>query len=318
MRFSLALIPVIALIAATGDDWIARLGGAATRNARGEITALNFRSSWLEDSDLRSIGAIGTLQKLDLSHTRVTDLGFPALKDLANVEEMNLYYTEQIGDGALVVMRNWKKLKRLNLRGTKVTDLGVAQLANHPSLEWLDVGYSLYTDGGFEPLTTIPNLRHIAAGGNKVTDVGLNLLRLTPNLTSLDLAGGQRTDSGVWAASVTDRGLETIGQLRNLQSLNLRGSKITDAGMGRLATLAALTSLDLGQTSLSARGLAPLAAMKQLQQLSLYQCQKLNDEAIPALSALKSLKWLDLEGSGITPSGLTAIRNALPQARIEN
>src|SRR5690606_16558527 len=151
------------------------LGGEAEREG-GAIVGLNFRSTWIEDEDLRDVARVKTLRRLDLSHTRITDLGFPALKELQNVEDLNLYFAEQIGDGALAVARGWTKLKRLNLRGTKVTDLGVAQLAGHPSLEWLDVGYSLYTDGGFEPLTTMPNLRAIAVGGNKVTDVGLNLL----------------------------------------------------------------------------------------------------------------------------------------------
>ena len=45
----------------------------------------------------------------------------------------------------------------------------------------------------------------------------------------MDLSGAQRTDSGLWSASITDKGLETIGQLRNLRELNLLAAKITDA-----------------------------------------------------------------------------------------
>jgi hypothetical protein len=95
------------------------------------------------------------LTRLDLSHTRVTDLGFKDLKPLQDIRELNLYYAEQVGDGALTIARGWKQLQRVNLRGTKITDAGIAQLADHPRLEAIDVGFSLFTDGGFEPLTTI-------------------------------------------------------------------------------------------------------------------------------------------------------------------
>ena len=193
-----------------------------------------------------------TSSRLDLSHTRLTDRGFRELKGLAKITDLNLYYAEQIGDGTLAVVKNWRGLRRLILRGTKVTDTGVAQLAEHPSLEAIDVGFSLFTDGGFEPLTSIPNLKEIAAGGNKVTDTGINSVRLMPNLRVLDLNGSQRTDSGLWAATVTDRGLEAIATLSKLEELYLRGAKVTDGGTAVLASLKQLRVLDLSDSQVSA------------------------------------------------------------------
>lgn len=316
MRLLVCGLVGAALWAAIGDDWIGRLGGTATKNARGEVVALSFRSTWIDDADLKPIAQMAALRSLDLSHTRITDIGFQQLKNVASVEDVNLYYAEQIGDGALVVMKNWKKLKRLNLRGTKVTDLGVAQLVAHPSLEAIDVGFSLFTDNGFEPMTSIPNLKEIAVGGNKLTDVGVNMLRLLPGLTVVDLSGAQRTDSGLWSATITDRGLETLGQLRNLRRLNLRASKITDAGMGNLSTLAALTEADFGQTNLSAAGLQPLAGLSRMEKLVLYKCARVNDDAVGTLAQMKSLKWLDVEGTAITEAGAAKLQSAMPELRI--
>ena len=125
MRLLYLALTGVVLTAAVGDEWIAALGGTTTRDAKGQITGLSFRSTWIQDLDLKPIANMPALRTLDLSHTRITDIGFQQLKSVASVEDVNLYYTEQIGDGALVVMKNWKKLKRLNLRGTKVTDLGV-------------------------------------------------------------------------------------------------------------------------------------------------------------------------------------------------
>jgi Leucine-rich repeat (LRR) protein len=311
-RASLCLLAAAAVVLAA-----AIVPEAVTRNKAGQITALSFRSTWIGDEDLGEIAANQALTSLDLSHTRITDIGFQKLKNLPAVEDLNLYYAEQIGDGTLVILKGWKKLKHLNLRGTKVTDLGVAQLAGHPSLESLDVGYSLFTDNGFDPMTQIPNLKRIAAGGNKLTDVGLNLLRLLPALEALDLAGAQRTDSGLWAAIITDKGLETIGQLKNLRELNLRAAKISDAGMGRMSSLAQLEDLNLAQTNLSAAGLQPLAGLPKIAKLTLYKCQRINDDAVDVLARMKSLRWLDVEGTQLTPAGLEKLQAALPGCRIQ-
>ena len=271
-------------------------------------TEVNLRSSWIADADLAAIAKDAAVTVLDLSHTRITDVGFRELKALRNVERVELFYAEQIGDGALVVMKDWPKLRRLNVRGTKVTDAGVAQLANHPALESLDVGFSLFTDGGFEPLTTMPNLRELYAGGNKVTDSGVNMLRSMPNLTVLDLGGVQRTDSGLWSAAVTDRGLESIATLKKLERLNLRGAKITDAGAGKLAQLQALAHIDLSETSLSAAGLAVLAELPKLQTVSLYNCERVDDKALAILEKLPNLRWVDLKGTNATAAAIERLR----------
>ncbi len=314
---SLSALAALTAFAAGPDDWIARTGATITHDARGQITAVGFRSSWIGDGDLKPLNSLSQLRVLDLSHSRITDLAFQDIKTLPSVEEVNLYYAEQVGDGALAILKNWKNLKRLNLRGTKVTDLGVAQLVGHPSLESIDVGYSLFTDNGFESLSAIPNLKRVAVGGNKVTDVGLNVLRLVPNLTAVDLAGSQRTDSGLWASSVTDKGLQTLAELRHLKELNLRNHKISDIGIARLGKLAELSSLDLSQTPVSPRGLEGLVDLPSLNRLVLWKCARIGDDALPVLSRFTRLQWLDVEGSGMSAETVEKLKIALPNCRIQ-
>jgi internalin A len=307
LRAALLLLPAVAVT----TQWIQNHGGTGKTDAEGRIVEVSFRGSWIADSDLATVATLKDLIRLDLSHTRITDPGFRELKPLEKLADVNLYYAEQIGDGALVVAKNWRALKRLNLRGTKITDAGVAQLAEHPSLEAIDVGFSLFTDGGFEHLTSIPNLRELAAGGNKVTDTGLNALRLMPNLRVLDLNGVQRTDSGLWSASVTDRGLEAVATLANLQELYLRGAKITDGATARLASLKMLKVLDLSETQVSS--LAVLSQLGSLERLALYRCTRVDDSIIPALA---KLKWVDLQGTKVTAAGIEQLRRANPNCRV--
>ncbi|HUS07472.1 MAG TPA: hypothetical protein VMZ52_14290 [Bryobacteraceae bacterium] len=291
------------------------LGGTAVTDDRGRVSAVNLRSSWIEDSDLLQLAGLKSLTELDLSETRITDIGFQALKSLTNVSRINLYYSEQIGDGALAAMKGWKQLRSVNLRGTKVTDAGLVHLAGLP-IETLDVGYSLFTDNGFDALVNLPKLKYLAAGGNKITDTGLNSLRLLTSLTELDVSGSQRTDSGLWAATITDRSIETIDSLQSIQALNLKGAKFTDAGLNRLTRLKQLKRLDLGETNLSAIGLASLKNFPLLEQISFYKAKRVADDVVPILAALPNLRWVDLTGTAITATGIQSLKAVHQQCTV--
>ena len=54
--------------------------------------------AWVVDADLEAVAATPSLEKLDLSLTRVTDLGLLRLKNLPNVRELNLSYAELVTD----------------------------------------------------------------------------------------------------------------------------------------------------------------------------------------------------------------------------
>jgi hypothetical protein len=49
----------------------------------------------------------------------------------------------------------------------------------------------------------------------------------------------------------------------------------------------------------------------------LWKCTRLDDEAVSTLSQMKSLKWLDIEGTGISDAAAAKLRTALPQCRIQ-
>lgn len=251
------LAPFLLLAVALGPaDWVREMGGTVELGRQGQVVAVDLSRTWVNDSDLQRLGTFADVERLDLSHTRITDLGFLHLKQLRKVTSVNLYYAEQLGDGACAVMKAWPRLRELNMRGTKVTDTGVAHLAGHAELSRIDVGFALFTDNGVEQFTTMPKLRSIAMGGNKMTDVGLGPLKRVANLMELDLGGLQRTDSGLWQVTVTDRGLETLGSLKSLVRLNLRNAKITDAGVESLFGLTNLMELNLMNTGLSPEALA--------------------------------------------------------------
>src|SRR5438876_9682156 len=117
------------------------------------------------------------LKRLDLSLTRISDRGLRALKAAPGLEELNLYFAELITDEGTAVVRGWKHLKSLDLRGTKITDSTLEFLVGVPTLERLDIGWAQITDTGLEHLTALNNLHWLTMGGNKLTDTSLQFLR---------------------------------------------------------------------------------------------------------------------------------------------
>jgi len=277
---------------AADPDWITGAGGVITHDRQGRITAVDLRSSWVTDSDLRDLAELPYLQSLNLSLTRITDHGMKELKNAPGIVELDLQYAEQVTDEGIAALKGWKRLKRLNLRGTKITDMTLGHLAGLPTLESLDIGFAQFTDSGLENLALLPNLKEVAIGGNKLTDVGLRFLRQLPGLTYLDLSGSQRTDSGLWSVGMTELGMESVATLKDLRELRLGGS------------------------SVSGRWLEKLKGLQKLERLSLQDAKRLGDDASPVLASFTGLRWLDLKGTGMTEKAVAGLRRQLPGCQV--
>jgi Leucine-rich repeat (LRR) protein len=273
-------------------DWITDAGGIVTKDRAGNITAVGLRSSWVTDADLARLAALPHLARLDLSHTRITDHGLQQLKNAPAIEDLNLYYAEQITDEGMPALKGWKKLKRLDLRGTRITDTTLEHLANMPTLEWLDIGYAQVTDVGLDRLTPLVHLQSLTIGGNKLTDAGLQALRQLPSLRSLRLGGQQRTDSGLWSISLTDAGLEAIATLQDLRELDLNGMPATY------------------------RWLEKLKGLGKLERLQLQDCKRIDDSVVAVLAGWTSLRAVDLHGTGVTEKGRAELVRLRPGLKL--
>jgi Leucine-rich repeat (LRR) protein len=292
MKLYLLLLLMTAASLSPNPDWITEAGGEVEKDNAGRIIAVDLRSSWATDSDMARLAQLPNLERLDLSLTRITDHGLQQLKPAPGIVELNLYYTEQITDEGMAAVRGWKKLKSINLRGTKITDTTLEHLANIPTLESIDIGFAQVTDVGLDRLSPLSSLKTLVVGGNKLTDVGLGALRQFPALTSLSLGGSQRTDSNLWTISLTESGLDSILTLTELKELRLDGMPAT------------------------ARWIEKLKGLKKLERLNLQGCKRIGDDAIPALGSWPSLRILDVTDTGISEKGLLELRRLLPKAQI--
>jgi Leucine-rich repeat (LRR) protein len=190
----------------------------------------------------------------------------------------------------MAAIKGWKHLKRLNVRGTRITDTTLEHASSVPTLEAIDAGYAQVTDVGLDHLASLTNLKELYLGGNKLTDAGLQSLRCLSGLTQLDLSGMQRTDSGLWSVSLTDLGVGAIATLQNLRFLRLDGLPV------------------------SARWLERFKALSKLERISLQGCKRVGDDAAPVLNSWASLKVIDVKGTSLTDQAVASMRQAKPAA----
>jgi len=286
-------------------QWISDLGGSVTRDAQGHVIGANLRGTWVSDGDLRRLNDLPNLSHLDLSLTHITDQGMQEIKGLRGITDFNLYYAEYVTDEGVAAIKDWKKLQRLNLHGTKSGDGALEHIAGITALESLNVGSTLMTDVGLERLTSLTNLRELTMGGTELGDAGLQALRQMPTLTYLDLAGRQGNDKNVWTIAMTEIGLQAVLTLKNLRDLRFACTStavgIEGAKFGEVSTL-----------SVTEKWLEQMKSLPKLESLKVQGCKKIDDTSIQTLIAMPSLRKVDLKGTSVTEQGAMKLRAAKP------
>jgi hypothetical protein len=168
----------------------------------------------------------------------------------------------------------------------------------------------------------------------KISGSALHVLKYLPNLKRLSFYGIQRRNAGMcWAPVMTDIELDTIALLTNLEELNIGdgvalgaprpdelgprtgeaecritgGTRVTDLGVVKLANLKKLRNLNLSGSLVTGAVLKTLAGLPNLQQLSLWNAEGINDSAAAGFSALQNLTRLDLSNTRVGDETLNAL-----------
>lgn len=312
--------------------WVDQQGGRVTRDASGNIVSVDLTSTWVSNADLRRLASLPHLTRLTLAETKIADLGLENLKPLAGITDFDCRFCEYVTDDGIAHLKGWKKLERLNLRGSKVTSKVFEHIAKLENLRALDIAHTQIEDEGFEHLAGLARLEDLAIGGNRLEGSALAALKLLPALRNLDVAGIQRVDSGLWGLALTDANLARIGELRELRVLSLAGANLSDRGLdrpghpeaersdlrdlNRLRSLENLERLDLSQTPVSAQALDAIRSLPRLRDLRLAFCGKVTDEVVDVLAAMSRLESVYLSGTKVTASGVERFRALRPSVRV--
>ncbi len=116
-------------------------------------------------------------------------------------------------------------------------------------------------------------------------------------------------------ASVTDKDLPPLAQLKKVAYVNLGKTGITDAGLVHLKPLTDLLQLHLELTKITDAGLANLAGLKKLEYLNLYGTG-VTDAGLQHLAGLSNLKNLYLWQTKVTKQGAEKLKQSIPKLDI--
>lgn len=285
------LLATFALCSGNSLDWVNSLGGRLERDTAGNVIAVHLRGSWVTDTELLDLAQHPKLERLDLSHTRITDEGLLHFRPAREIQDLNLFYAEQITDQGMTAIKEWKNLRHLNVRGTRISDRTLAIVGLIPQLESLDIAYTQITDNGLDALVPLTVLKELHLGRSKLGKGALEVLRLLPTLEYLDLGGphpgpdGYRTSLG---SPMDDAVPRAISELKQLRVLNLSHSQI------------------------GADGLRVLSSVDQVSKLFLTGCPRVDDAALAELAKWKSLAYLDVQECAVTRQGVEALEKAKP------
>ncbi len=193
----------------------------------------------------------------------MTDAGLDAIRGMTGLEELSLYRTK-VTNAGLAKLANLKELRAVDLRYSRATASGVHELvAGLPNCK---VMFQASSNGEVKRATSAES---VAAKGEPAIAEWLRSIGGT-----VEMHDGHVTGVSLKSTSITDRELEILSKLPQLAELNLRNTEISEVGAAHLSSILSLQKLDLGYTLLSDSALAQVDAAGESADLSAWAARR--------------------------------------------
>ncbi len=273
------------------------------------------------DRAMSAIAALPKLRSVRLRLTRVTDAGLAKLCKSKSLRTIGLEGTA-VSDAGLVHLKQLPDLENLQLGvyrdGARVTDEGLKTIGQLNNLRYLDLSGTKVTNAGLVHLRPLERLESLSLENTEVTEVGLAALHPLKSLTRLRFYE-RVTDVGAEHLSklaslknissnmeITDDGVAKLAQLRHLEELSLSEGGITDEATKHIANMESLIGLWFQDCPITDEGLGRLTALRNLERLMLHGT-KVTGEGLRHLGSLPKLEWLSLDFGSTEPEETPAI-----------
>ncbi len=227
-------------------------------------------------------------------------------------DELNLrgaVSTLKLTDADTAVLSGMRDLRRVLIRANGLTDDGFAFLDGNADLEFLFIEISPeITDGVLVHLADATKLREFRAqGAKKFTGRGMDRAPFLDSLQAIFF-----NDSGI-----SDEGLRTLADARQLASLDLSGTNITDKGCAALNGMKSLKSLIVQNTAFGDEAAAIVAKLSGLQRLNV-QNSKITEAGLAKLSNLKNLVELVVRNGNpqLSEETLVEFQKSMPSCKV--
>jgi len=275
-----------------------------------KLRSVRLNDTGMKDAGLQHLGAVTTLQNVDLRGCAISNDGLAWLKPLKNLKALRLSGRDgktTVNDAGLESLAEMTKLKALAADFLPISGDGLMHLKKCRNLEELYLAGTLVDDAGCERFTQFPKLKKLRLSGTQVTSAGLPSIGSASSLEDLDLSE---------SSQLQDDGLTHLKALSNLKRLNLWSVGVTDVGVAELAGLTQLEWLNLDNTKLTDAGLPSLSGMTKLKFLHLGSTT-VSDDGLVNLHPLKSLADLKVTRTAVTAEGVKKLQVELPETEIQ-
>jgi hypothetical protein len=263
MKTLLCLLLSAAVALAADAGALRKLGAKVTETA-GVVTQVNVKCDAFTEANFKTLGSFTTIKDLTISGKTITDSSLALLTGLTELERFSSDGI-QLTDAGYRHFEAFQKLKSISFfhpafRSKDFTGSGLAALKALPKLERLTFAGSTAGDVAMEAIGQITQLKEFRTWHTAQTQAGnAHLLKLT-GLTGLRI--GQRLpewgkDSPV---SFDESTLETISQLKALESLELTEARLSDKIIPQLVALPKLIKLKIETVDISAADVEAIQA----------------------------------------------------------
>jgi eukaryotic-like serine/threonine-protein kinase len=219
---------------------------------------------------------------------------------------IHFYYNEKVTDSGLAHFEHCRNLLNLKLHGQGVSDTGMVYFKDSKDLTSLVLVYTKVSDVGLANFQGCRRIEELVLPGSRVTDAGLAWFKDCQNLRLLDLSD----------TAVGDQGLAVFADCKNLEKLALSSSEVSDAGLSHFQGCTKLNTLRLIGAQVTDAGLSHFQDSVNLKILQAPQTE-VSDKSIPLLATMTRLVQLDVRETKLTADGVEALRQALPQCKIQ-
>ncbi len=229
------------------------------------LESLNLSGLPIAKKHFEKMNHFKKLKKLNLAGCQqATGDGVGLLAQCGDLEEIDFSSCRRIDSPDMIPLAQFKKLKTLVLRGTRVNADGIVHLQELENLETIDLsGCKWIDDEAVAALAEVLSLKKVL-----LNDI----------------------------SRITDESLRQLGKLPRLEEIYLSHNlKITGAGLAGFSGSSPLKRLEMKRVdSLTPAGLRNLTKLSELENLDIH-CKKLTNEHILAMMGLPSLKSFDLD-----------------------
>lgn len=267
-----------------------------------KLATLDASNSKVTDHGLLQLKQLPHLAQVNITGLQIAGTGIDGMASLNELRELTAA-SVKIGmpDG-------WEKLgklsqiERLDLRSANITDAEVHYLKSMSALKELNVSNTRLTDAGLAELAELPNLEILWIAGNQ----GINGSGLLAFVRSKNKPGLRCLHAS--STTFSREGMANVKRLESLELFDNTYANVNDQLLYELRTANNLKSLIVPNNQLTSASGVTLRTLRNLELLDLSQSASIGDQILNALISLGDLKTLNLRGTACSLAAVQEFR----------